>query len=91
MSAFNARLRPKEMFGVPLFTVGCVTLAIPCGAMALLLPLSWLSGVFLALAVVLVLLALIFLVLGAERVFLTVRLCAWREARSVTVETWTER
>ncbi|KAF0190543.1 MAG: hypothetical protein FD165_2624 [Gammaproteobacteria bacterium] len=79
MPAYNARLRPKELFGLPLWGVISGLVALVCGFMALVLP--WLSlkvllglagmGFFIGMTAI--------FALGDDVAFLSVRLRATRE------------
>ncbi|KAF0190502.1 MAG: hypothetical protein FD165_2670 [Gammaproteobacteria bacterium] len=89
MSAFNARLRPKEIFGIPLYAVGCALLFLPAAALATLIAIPAIKVVCGVLAVVALVAAAFFLVVGADLPFLRVMLQANSEDRCVTAETWT--
>ena len=87
MSAFNARLRPKAIFGLPLYAIASATLMLPLVTLALLVPVTGLKIVLGLLGLVCLIAALFFLILGDELVFLRIRWCAWREDGCVTAET----
>src|SRR3989304_10619613 len=87
MSAFNARLRPKAIFGLPLFALASATLRLPLVTLALLVPVTGLKIVFGVTGLACLVAALFFLILGDELVFLRIRWCAWREDGCVTTET----
>ncbi|ALP54961.1 hypothetical protein Tel_17040 (plasmid) [Candidatus Tenderia electrophaga] len=86
MPAFNARLRPKELFGLPLQGVISGLVALASGFLALtfpLLPVKILLGLvaLLAFGAMIVLFAL-----GEELAFLRVRWLAKRERHAITYE-----
>jgi hypothetical protein len=89
MSAFNARLRPKAIFGLPLYAVASATLMLPLVTLAILIPVTALKVVLGMLGLVCLIAALVCLMLGDELMFLRVRWCAWREDGCVTAETGT--
>lgn len=89
MSAFNARLRPKEVFGIPLYAVGSVLLFLPAAALTVLVSIPLIKLVCGALALLALGAAVFFLVVGSDLPFLRVMLQAHREDRCVTAETWT--
>lgn len=87
MSAFNARLRPKAIFGLPLYSVASATLMLPLISLAILVPVTVIK-ILLGLAGLVCLGgAIFFLVVGDELPFLRVRWQARQEAGSVTTET----
>lgn len=90
MSAFNARLKPKEIFGLPIYAVFCVTVLLPSVALAVLVPFTVLKIVFGILGVISLFGAIIFLLLGSEITFFRLRLMSRSEMNCVTSETWTE-
>jgi len=89
MSAYNARLQPKEIFGLPLYAVGAVTVLLPMIALAVLVPVFLLKLLFGMLALASLVAAVFFLVVGNELPFLRLVWLARHEDRSVTAETWT--
>ncbi len=91
MPAFNARLRPKDLFGLPVWGVISGLIALACGFMAMVFPVVAVK-VLLGLIAVAALIAMFALfALGEELVFLRVRLQAKREDNSLTYEVGRER
>ncbi len=90
MGAFNARLRPKEIFGIPLYAVGCVLLFLPAAALTVLISVTALQVFCGLLALAALVGAVFFLVIGADLPFVRVMLQANNEDRCVTAETWTK-
>lgn len=90
MSAFNRRLQPKEMFGMPLTAVLGLVGALIFGVLALLLPaLSLLLTIPLLLLCVGITVASFWL--GDELPFLPVMLASRRERHATTREVWSEQ
>lgn len=87
MSAFNARLRPKAIFGLPLYAIASATLMLPLATLAILIPVLGLKILLGLAGVACFLAALFFLIIGDELPFLRLKWCARQEAHCVTAET----
>ena len=86
MPAYNARLRPKELFGLPLWGVVCALVTLVFGFMALIIPVlvvKIILGLFAAVALVVM---FVLFALGEDVAFMRVRWLAKREAQGVTYE-----
>lgn len=82
MSAFNARLSPKEILGLPALSVMAAVILLASGMFSLLAPVMILK-LLSALIALCSLITLIFaLALGDKLVFLPVILCAYFEAKT---------
>lgn len=79
MSAYNARLKSKEVFGFPLVSVLLMLIALVGVFLALVPPYFALNVVAGLVAVAAFILAVVFVALGDEIMFLRVRLLAARE------------
>ncbi len=86
MPAFNARLRPKELFGLPLWGVISGLVALACGFMAMVFPVMVIKVLMGLIAIVAFVAMVIMFALGEELVFLRVRLLSKKEDRDVTYE-----
>lgn len=91
MPAFNARLRPKELFGLPLVGVisGLVTLA--CGFMAMTIPLLAVKILLGVITVLALFTMFVIFALGDELAFVRVRLLSKKESQDVTYEVGREQ
>jgi hypothetical protein len=90
MSAFNRRLQPKEVFGLPLIAALGVTLALICFVLSLLVPLV-LKFITIPLALAGVIVAGIAFYMGDDLQFLNIiRLGRFVEKNCVTSETRTD-
>jgi hypothetical protein len=90
MGAFNRRLQPKELFGVPLIVMIGIVGALACGLFTLMLPLVFTLVTGLGFLVCVALVAVGFW-LGDDLPLRGVLWAAWRERGRVTSETWTDR
>lgn len=91
MPAFNARLRPKELFGLPVLGVISGLIALACGFMAMVFPVVAVKVLLGLIAVGALIAMFAMFALGEELVFLRVRLQAKREERVLTYEVGRER
>jgi len=89
MSAFNARIRPKEIGGVPAYAVGGFLLCIPTVVMGILIPITIIKVLFFLGGFILFTFGILFLVLGDEIAFMKTIYLSHKENNCVTVETWT--
>lgn len=90
MSAFNARLRPKEIFGLPLYAVGAAAMMLPAWVMAVLIPVLGLKILFGLMGAVLLVLSIFMLTVGHDLPFLRMNWLSRIENHAVTAETWTQ-
>ena len=86
MSAFNARLRPKEIFGLPLYAVGAAMVMLPAAALTILISVMALKVLFGGLGFLALTAAVFFLVVGRELPFVRLYWQARSEDGAVTVE-----
>lgn len=90
MSAFNRRLQPKEMFGMPLAAVLGMVGALIFGVLSMLLP-TFLLLITLPLLVVCVVITVASFWVGDELPFLPVMLASRRERHATTREVWSDK
>ena len=89
MTAYNGRLKPKRVFGVPVYALLLLMIALPMSILGLLVDVALLSALLFSLSVVCLLLAIFFFVLGDDAPFFHVFILAKKENNNVTCETWT--
>ena len=89
MTAFNGRLRPKRVFGIPVYALLLLMMALPLSILALLVDVVLLSILLFSLSVLSLLFAIFFFVLGDDAPFFHVFVLAKKENNNVTCETWT--
>lgn len=88
MGAFNRRLAPKELFGLPLLAVAGLVVALAFGLLALLLSVVFLKLLALLLALAGLLIAVFGFWLGADLPLRAVLWAAFQERHRVTSGTW---
>lgn len=91
MPAFNARLRPKELFGLPLYGVISGLVALACGFMAMTFPVLVVKLVLGLITLIALFAMFVIFALGDELAFVRVRLLSKKEAQAVTYEVGRER
>ncbi|MCP5008175.1 MAG: hypothetical protein GY941_30215 [Planctomycetes bacterium] len=89
MTAFNGRLKPKRVMGLPAYSLLFMSMALPCFVLALLIQIVFLSTVLFVMSGLFVFLSIFFFVLGDDAPFFHVFFLAKAENNNVTIETWT--
>lgn len=90
MTAFNGRLKPKRVFGIPVQSITFFMIALPMLVIGLISKYILVSMVLFAVVIFLVIAAIFFLILGDEVVFIKVMILSKHENNNVTSETWTK-
>ncbi len=89
MTAFNGRLKPKRVMGIPIYSLLFMSIALPCIVLALLIKIALIATLLFVVAVLCLLISIFFFVLGDDAPFFHVFFLARAENNNVTIETWT--
>ena len=91
MTAFNQRLRPKRVFGLPIYTLLLLVLSLPFLVLGIIVQVIFLKILLCFAAGICALGGIVFFVLGDDLPFLYAMVLSNRENNNVTAETWTRQ